>query len=536
MVEETKPTLKKRDTKKEVESEVIEDKKKNDDKNKKEEKQQESTTKTTTPTTTTKKGDDKKQQRQQQVQPKNAFCIRFFGIILITIVTFSVWSVFNHNNNRNVDSSFFIKEMPEPLLRHFQSGQMIPVFDKSNGGSFNLFIVQQSIDWTRPDPKYNGEVDKNGQPIIIREDVFSDGQDITNEVIPQTNSVDNEVALLIHGQTTTSFAFRKTLKYIQKERIHPIAIDLPCFGFSDSLSNCSYSEITDRLDDILDSLQIRKPIHLVLYDTAASIGTSFAMKHSNRVKSIVYIDPHIDLSNTPLYYHIIKTPFFGQLYLQFLTSPYLSTIRYKLLADRFNLYNGFTRQSDVDSYFYCLRYRNNIQNFIDTVKSMDTTFRETYRLTTSSIALNRLKPIHLILTTRYVSSYQSQLFQNKFSSSILHTDSTETFSLFFEDNPTSISHQLADIIDAIDKNLRIEKPKPKLQQQQQQDHGYSHGSGNSHGHSHGGNSHSHSHGSGNSHGHSHGSGNSHGHSHGSNSHGHSHGGGDQFGLGHNYGM
>ncbi|KAM9944053.1 hypothetical protein ACTFIT_008640 [Dictyostelium discoideum] len=535
MVEETKSTLKKRDIKKdkeEVESEVIEDKKKNDNNNsinKKEEKQEKQETK--------KEDNKKKQQQQQQVQPKNAFCIRFFGIILITIVTFSIWSVFNHNNNRNVDSSFFIKEMPEPLLRHFQSGQMIPVFDKTNGGTFNLFIVQQSVDWTRPDPQYNGEVNKNGQPIIIREDVFSNED--SNEIIPQTNSIDNEVALLIHGQTTTSFAFRKTLKYIQKERIHPIAIDLPCFGFSDALSNCSYSEITDRLDDILDSLQIRKPIHLVLYDTSATIGTSFAMKHSNRVKSIVYIDPHIDLSNTPLYYNIIKTPFFGQLYLQFLTSPYLSTIRYKLLADRFNLYNSFTRQSDVDSYFYCLRYRNNIQNFIDTVKSMDTTFRETYRLTTSSIALNRLKPIHLILTTRYVSSYQSQLFQNKFTSSILHTDSTETFSLFFEDNPSSISHQLADIIDAIDKNLRIEKPKPKLQQQQQQQQqqrqqDYDHGHGHSHG---GGNSHGHSHGSGNSHGHSHGGGNSHGHSHGGgNSHGHSHGGGDQYGLGHNYGM
>lgn len=330
MVEETKSTLKKRDIKKdkeEVESEVIEDKKKNDNNNsinKKEEKQEKQETK--------KEDNKKKQQQQQQVQPKNAFCIRFFGIILITIVTFSIWSVFNHNNNRNVDSSFFIKEMPEPLLRHFQSGQMIPVFDKTNGGTFNLFIVQQSVDWTRPDPQYNGEVNKNGQPIIIREDVFSNED--SNEIIPQTNSIDNEVALLIHGQTTTSFAFRKTLKYIQKERIHPIAIDLPCFGFSDALSNCSYSEITDRLDDILDSLQIRKPIHLVLYDTSATIGTSFAMKHSNRVKSIVYIDPHIDLSNTPLYYNIIKTPFFGQLYLQFLTSPYLSTIRYKLLADR----------------------------------------------------------------------------------------------------------------------------------------------------------------------------------------------------------
>ncbi|KAK5576458.1 hypothetical protein RB653_007602 [Dictyostelium firmibasis] len=524
MVEETKSTLKKRETKKdkEVESEVIEDKKKSDDDTNKGDKRE-----------SIKKTEDNKKQKQQpqQVQPKNAFCIRFIGIVLITIVTFSVWSVFNHNNNRNVDASFFIKEMPEPLLRHYQSGQMIPVFDKSTGGSFNLFIVQQSLDWSRPDPRYSGEVDRNGKPIIIREDIFYNNEDISDEVITQTNSVDNEVALIIHGQTTTSFAFRKTLKYIQKERIHPIAIDLPCFGFSDPLANCSYSEIADRIDDILDSLQIRKPVHLVLYDTGASIGTSFAIKHSNRVRSILYIDPHIDMSNTPLYYNIIKTPFFGQLYIQFLTSPYFSTLRYKLLGDRFNLYNSYTVQSDVDSYFYCLRYRNNIQNFIDTVKSLDTTFRETYRLTTSSIALNGLKPIHLILTTRYVGSYQSQLFQKKFGSSIKHTDTTETFSLFFEDNPSSISLQLADIIDSIDEKLRIEKPKPKPVQQQQQHqqqeqgHGHSHGSGNSHGHSHG------------SHGHSHGSGNSHGHSHGSgNSHGHSHGGGDQYGLGHNYGM
>ncbi|EGC30896.1 hypothetical protein DICPUDRAFT_83182 [Dictyostelium purpureum] len=442
----------------------------------------------------------KSKHKQLDELPQNALCIRFFGMIVMTVITFLFWSLSN-NNGVSQDSSFYIKEMPAPLLKHYQSGITVPVFDKSNGETFNVFLVQNGIN-------FELEQENTNEPF---EYGYSESK---------TNPADCEVALLIHGHTTTSFSYRKSMFYFQEANIHPIAIDLPCFGFSDPLKNCSYVEISERIDDILDSLQIRKGVHLVLYDTGAIIGSLFYLKHSNRVKSITYVDPIIDMSHLPFYYKIIDTPVVNQLYLKFISSPYLSTLRYKYYSHYYKLTN--TTQPDIDSYFYSLRFKDNINSFINSYKETDKSFKTAFNIYNSKLKTRDI-PIHLIITTDYIPSYHSKLIQNKLSTSIKHIDSTNTKSIFFEDTPITILTQVADIMDTMDPKLREVKEKPK--QQHNHDHGHGHGHG--HDHSHG---HSHGHDHGHSHDHGHGHGHSHGHDHG---HGHGH---DQFGMGHNYGL
>eukprot|EP01132_Coremiostelium_polycephalum_P007565 gene7565-9300_t len=402
------------------------------------------------------------------------------------------WSIFNQVDPSTVEPSFYLKNMPSGLLKHYQSGSTIPVYNPITRGTYNVFVVQKL------DP----------------------------------NNVERDSVIFLHGQTTTSYMYRNILEPVFNSSLRPILLDLPCFGFSDSLKNCSYDSIADRFSDILDSLQV-KSAHLVTTDISSTISLLYYNKHPSRVKSIVFVDPTIelDIDRLPFYYKLARIPIINKLALNFVTSPLMSYPRYLYLS-QFK-HSNLTRD-ETDSYFYSIRYRNNINNFINTISNSDLTFKKSYKLYTSKISYSHDFPIFLIISNyQLATNYQNQFVQQKYE---MFKNVNVAFAKFLvtEDNLHAIYSSLETYIDMYYPDARkLKEVKPKEQQQQQpssgtKSHGHYHASGLNHDHSHGHGHHDHGH----SHGHGHHDHYHHGHSHGHGHHDHDHSHGHSHGHGH----
>ncbi|KYR01998.1 hypothetical protein DLAC_00791 [Tieghemostelium lacteum] len=421
---------------------------------------------------------------RSNVEVKDAGCIRVFGIIVIALLTFVLWSGFNQIDPNSVDPSLYIKEMPKDLLDYYQSGTYIPVYH--HGKRMQVFMTSKFDSTT-------------------------------------TSLQHSEVVLFIHGQMTTGFVFRKSIEGLVKEHVHPVVIDLPCFGFSDSLQNCTYDAIADSLPDILDALQL-KSVHIVTYDTGAVIASLFYDRNPHRVKSISFGDPVLDISRLPSYYNIFTTPILNRFALQLATSPYLSWIRYQYFT---SFFGSTVPQDIIDSYSYAIRYKNNINRFLSTIENSDFSFTTTHSILHSKlITTNYMKQI--LTSKEYTETYQSKFIINHLKFERMDFNNAEFLSP--EEEPYVFEINIVLLIDFTGKDLRqpIVKstpppptpPQPSTNTHAEHDHDHQH----DHGHSHGG-GHGHSHGGGHGHGHSHGGGN-----------GHGHGSMGEFGLGHNYGL
>eukprot|EP01133_Synstelium_polycarpum_P015063 gene15063-17828_t len=414
------------------------------------------------------------------------------GMVFITLVTFVLWSHFNQVDPDSIDSSLYLKNMPKPLLHHYQSGTFIPVYDRVTRKTFNIFMLQKGLN------------DGQGrQPVII-----------------------------FHGQASSSFVMRQSIDSLYEANLNPILIDLPCYGFSDALSNCSHEYIADRICDIMDAIQTPSA-HFILPDISSVIGSHLFIKYPKRVRTLTFVEPimDVDMAKQPLYISIAKYPILNRLVINWVTNKSPLSIE------------------DSDSLFYNIRYRNNVRNYIRTITESDFTFDRSSYLSHSRLSYDNVVPRNAILSSVHLKTYQSAYFQKYFKMKEI-TMPTTNF-LMIEEMPNAFAIFLGSIIDSWDPTARTlkELPPPPTG-----GHGHSHGGGAGHGHSHGGGDdyglnghganyghghahgsdhghahgdhghshgdHGHSHGDGNDHGHAHGD---HGHSHGPNDHGHSHG-------------
>ncbi|GAM22461.1 hypothetical protein SAMD00019534_056360 [Acytostelium subglobosum LB1] len=398
---------------------------------------------------------------------------------MLTFITFAAWSAFNQVDHETADKSLYLKDMPTLLLEHYQNGTFIPVYDSSARKTFKTFVI------------HNGGNNKRN----LKQNI-----------------------LILHGQGSTSFLFRNTIEYLRQANLNPVLIDLPCFGFSDSLVNCSRSYISDRLGDILDSLNLDS-VHLVMYDMSADIGMQFADKSPSRVKSVTFVDPiaNVDISKQDLYVRIARVPIIGRMIINLATSPYVSWIRWKYIQ---LVYRVELAQELLDCYAFSLRYRNNINNYIRTITESDLSYKRTFYLTSSRVSYDVKLPKQVILSTETIGATQGSFIQTKFSMHFVNMAESKGFLLPEEMESVFDSH-ITVLIDTIDPELRKVKPEPEPPVRE----------------NHGGSGHGHSHGGGSGHGHSHGSDHGHGHSHGGGGHhGHSHGGGqNDYGMG-GYGL
>ena len=100
--------------------------------------------------------------------------------------------------------------------------------------------------------------------------------------------------VLLHGNPTSSYLWRNVLPHLQPLG-RCIAPDLIGMGDSDKLPNSgpgSYRFVEHRrhLDALLDALDVRERVTLVIHDWGSALGFDWANRHRKAVKGIAFME------------------------------------------------------------------------------------------------------------------------------------------------------------------------------------------------------------------------------------------------------
>src|SRR5262252_9578817 len=100
--------------------------------------------------------------------------------------------------------------------------------------------------------------------------------------------------VFLHGNPTSSYLWRNVLPHLQP-RGHCIAPDLMGMGDSDKLPDSgpgSYRFVDQRryLDELLETLDVRERVTLVIHDWGSALGFDWANRHRAAVKGIAYME------------------------------------------------------------------------------------------------------------------------------------------------------------------------------------------------------------------------------------------------------
>jgi haloalkane dehalogenase len=100
--------------------------------------------------------------------------------------------------------------------------------------------------------------------------------------------------VLLHGNPTSSYLWRNVLPYLQRLG-HCIAPDLIGMGDSDKLpdggpGSYRFVEHRQHLDALLQALDVRERVTLVVHDWGSALGFDWANRHREAVKSIAYME------------------------------------------------------------------------------------------------------------------------------------------------------------------------------------------------------------------------------------------------------
>lgn len=147
-----------------------------------------------------------------------------------------------------------------------------------------------------------------GRRVAVRSDAIPGGE--ASVFARHAGAVDApETILLVHGSSSTSFAFRALIHEIAARGSRAVALDLPGFGLS--AAGVSYDAVSSPTDDALAEAlaafvraERLPPHHLVVAEDAAGIGVAYAAKHGKdtgksgggefrvSVRSVTFLEPH----------------------------------------------------------------------------------------------------------------------------------------------------------------------------------------------------------------------------------------------------
>jgi pimeloyl-ACP methyl ester carboxylesterase len=98
--------------------------------------------------------------------------------------------------------------------------------------------------------------------------------------------------VLIHGFSVPYYIFDPTFAFLAGSGFQVLRYDLFGRGFSDRPNKAhTIRFFVDQLKELLDRLEIRKPIHLVGLSMGGPISATFMGQYPERVQSLILIDP-----------------------------------------------------------------------------------------------------------------------------------------------------------------------------------------------------------------------------------------------------
>lgn len=104
---------------------------------------------------------------------------------------------------------------------------------------------------------------------------------------------DGDPVVMVHGNPTWSFYYRNLIKALRPDYRTIVPDHIGC-GLSDKPADSYYSfSLKQRVDDLealLESLEIREKITLVLHDWGGMIGMAYASRHPERIARLVILN------------------------------------------------------------------------------------------------------------------------------------------------------------------------------------------------------------------------------------------------------
>ena len=161
-----------------------------------------------------------------------------------------------------------------------------------------------------------------------------------------------QVVVLVHGFAIPGYIWDPTLEALVAGGFRVVRYDLFGRGYSDRPDLIYGLEIFQKqLLDLLDLLEILRPVDLVGMSTGAAIAASFAAAHPQRVRKLVFIGPQhagtrIFPFNVPLLGDCCASAFFVPLLVRGQTRYFYRPERFPELPGRFReqmRYRGFRR-------------------------------------------------------------------------------------------------------------------------------------------------------------------------------------------------
>ena len=100
--------------------------------------------------------------------------------------------------------------------------------------------------------------------------------------------------VFLHGNPTSSYLWRNVMPYLEG-RGRLVAPDLIGMGDSDRLPDSGpdryrFVEHREYLDELLEQLDVRRNVILVIHDWGSALGFDWARRHPEAVKGIVYME------------------------------------------------------------------------------------------------------------------------------------------------------------------------------------------------------------------------------------------------------
>jgi haloalkane dehalogenase len=121
--------------------------------------------------------------------------------------------------------------------------------------------------------------------------------DLDNEQMSYVDAGDPGATpvLLLHGNPTWSFLFRKMIPHIA-ERRRVVAPDMVGFGLSSKPASAGYHSLerhAQNLARLIDVLRLRR-LTLVLHDFGGPVGLNYAVAHADNVERIVLVNSWLE--------------------------------------------------------------------------------------------------------------------------------------------------------------------------------------------------------------------------------------------------
>ena len=102
----------------------------------------------------------------------------------------------------------------------------------------------------------------------------------------------SEVVVLIHGFSVPYFIYDPTFEFLTQSGFRVLRYDLFGRGFSDRPhSDYNLDLFVQQLLDLLDALRFTRPVNLIGLSMGGPIASAFTVRHPQRVKKLVLIDP-----------------------------------------------------------------------------------------------------------------------------------------------------------------------------------------------------------------------------------------------------